>query len=199
MSLAMYASEYNSEETPKNINKKSTKNKTLKRRDSSKNNPKIDALMKKIHEDEMDDDDDSFSPLDPPISVASERIDNPMETNMEKIIESQKMKHPSQESGNYSVAANAEAFTQLPSQYAKNYYKQFIPYYNQSSENPNPSFEDMNKDELTDKLNQIIYMLEEQQNEKTENVTEELILYSFLGVFIIFVVDSFARAGKYVR
>ena len=30
-------------------------------------------------------------------------------------------------------------------------------------------------------------------------VTEELVLYMFLGVFTIFVVDSFARAGKYTR
>ncbi len=28
---------------------------------------------------------------------------------------------------------------------------------------------------------------------------EELVLYTFLGVFVIFVVDSFARVGKYVR
>jgi hypothetical protein len=26
-----------------------------------------------------------------------------------------------------------------------------------------------------------------------------VILYSFLGIFIIFIVDSFARVGKYVR
>ena len=49
------------------------------------------------------------------------------------------------------------------------------------------------------KLEKILLLLEEQQDEKTGHVTEELILYSFLGVFIIFVVDSFARAGKYVR
>jgi hypothetical protein len=41
--------------------------------------------------------------------------------------------------------------------------------------------------------------LEEQQNEKTNNITEEFILYTFLGVFIIFVVDSFSRSGKYTR
>ena len=41
--------------------------------------------------------------------------------------------------------------------------------------------------------------VEEQQNEKTNNITEEFILYTFLGVFIIFVVDSFARSGKYTR
>ena len=45
----------------------------------------------------------------------------------------------------------------------------------------------------------MINLLEEQQDEKTENVTEELVLYLFLGVFVIFVVDSFARAGKYTR
>jgi hypothetical protein len=35
--------------------------------------------------------------------------------------------------------------------------------------------------------------------EKLDHITEELVLYCFLGVFIIFIVDSFARAGKYVR
>ena len=45
----------------------------------------------------------------------------------------------------------------------------------------------------------MINLLEEQQDEKTNNVTEEVVLYSFLGVFIIFIVDSFSRVGKYVR
>ena len=45
----------------------------------------------------------------------------------------------------------------------------------------------------------MIHVLEETKDEKTENITEELILYMFLGVFVIFVVDSFARAGKYTR
>ena len=45
----------------------------------------------------------------------------------------------------------------------------------------------------------MIHLLEEQQDEKTNNVTEELVLYLFLGVFVIFIVDSFARAGKYKR
>ena len=48
-----------------------------------------------------------------------------------------------------------------------------------------------------DKLNYMIHLLEEKQDEKTNNVTEEVILYSFLGVFIIFIVDSFSRIGKY--
>ena len=56
-----------------------------------------------------------------------------------------------------------------------------------------------NRDVLLQKLDHIISLLENQQDEKTGHVTEELVLYCFLGVFIIFIVDSFARAGKYVR
>lgn len=52
---------------------------------------------------------------------------------------------------------------------------------------------------LLEKINYMIHLLEEQQLEKTNNITEEFILYTFLGVFIIFVVDSFARSGKYTR
>jgi hypothetical protein len=52
---------------------------------------------------------------------------------------------------------------------------------------------------LLEKINYMIQLLEEQQHEKTNNITEEFILYTFLGVFIIFVVDSFSRAGKYTR
>ena len=52
---------------------------------------------------------------------------------------------------------------------------------------------------LIDKLNYMINLLEEQQDERTNNVTEEVILYSFLGVFIIFVVDGFARVTRYTR
>ena len=52
---------------------------------------------------------------------------------------------------------------------------------------------------VLEKINYMIHLLEEQQLEKTNNITEEFILYSFLGVFIIFVVDSFSRSGKYIR
>lgn len=61
------------------------------------------------------------------------------------------------------------------------------------------TYENVAHDVLLQKLNYMIHLLEEQQDEKTNNVTEEVILYSFLGIFIIFVCDSFARVGKYVR
>tara|TARA_B100000900_G_scaffold2542_1_gene2185 strand:+ start:2143 stop:2784 length:642 start_codon:yes stop_codon:yes gene_type:complete len=57
----------------------------------------------------------------------------------------------------------------------------------------------LNNKDLLSKLDYIIHLLEEQHNEKTNHITEELILYLFLGIFIIFVLDSFARASKYVR
>lgn len=74
--------------------------------------------------------------------------------------------------------------------------KYFVPYYNRVANEQNI---DGVKDQIHDKLNYLIHMLEEQQNEKTDQVTEELLLYFFLGVFIIFLVDSFVRVGKYTR
>jgi hypothetical protein len=52
---------------------------------------------------------------------------------------------------------------------------------------------------LLEKLNYLIQLMEEQQSEKTTYVMEEFLLYSFLGIFMIFIVDSFSRSGKYVR
>jgi hypothetical protein len=66
------------------------------------------------------------------------------------------------------------------------------PYYINQQTTPN-------RDVLIEKLNYMIHLLEEQRDEKVGSITEEVILYSFLGIFIIFIVDSFARAGKYVR
>ena len=94
------------------------------------------------------------------------------------------------------------------------YYKKVLPGYNpnnNSTNNPtNKQYYKMNynnntnttlpsQDVLLQKINYMITLLEDQQDEKTNNVTEEVVLYSFLGIFIIFIVDSFAKVGKYVR
>jgi hypothetical protein len=88
------------------------------------------------------------------------------------------------------------------------YYKRILPGYSQQK-NPNnkPYYSTANynitepysQDVLLQKLNYMITLLEEQQDERTNNVTEEVVLYSFLGIFIIFIADTFVRAGKYVR
>ena len=96
-----------------------------------------------------------------------------------------------------------EYFSNLIPNYKNNAYQpneNNIPYYSYSNnyqghQQVNP---DQN-DSIINKLNYMINLLEEQQDERTNNVTEEVILYSFLGIFMIFIVDSFARVGKYTR
>ena len=99
---------------------------------------------------------------------------------------------------------------------ADEYYSKYLPGINNLARNKmnkqfynsaqNSNLNDMNSnygsgsnDILLQKINYMINLLEEQQDEKTNNVTEEVVLYSFLGIFIIFVVDSFARVGRYTR
>ena len=68
-------------------------------------------------------------------------------------------------------------------------------YYNNQSQNPNIS---TNQD-LLKKLDNILHILEEEHEEKNTYITEELILYLFLGIFIIYVLDNFVKVGKYKR
>jgi hypothetical protein len=78
------------------------------------------------------------------------------------------------------------------------YYKKVIPGY--SSHSTTSQFtRETDPDILLQKINYMINLLEEQQDERTNNVTEEVVLYSFLGIFIIFIVDSFSKTSKYVR
>ena len=73
----------------------------------------------------------------------------------------------------------------------------YVPYTTMASNDG--SANNNNNQELMERINYMIFLLEEQKNEKTGSVHEEMVLYSFLGVFVIFIVDSFARAGKYSR
>lgn len=72
-------------------------------------------------------------------------------------------------------------------------YKQKVHYYD------NAGGVNTTNNDLITKLNYMIKLLEEEKDIKQNTVTEELILYLFLGIFIIFIIDSFARASKYVR
>lgn len=72
---------------------------------------------------------------------------------------------------------------------------QYVPHSQQTS---SPG-QYVQQSELLEKLNYIIQMMEDEKDEKTGHVMEELILYSFLGVFLIFMTDSFAKVGKYIR
>jgi len=62
-----------------------------------------------------------------------------------------------------------------------------------------PNEKENNINDVERKLNYLIKMMETQKNDNVQYLTEEIILYGFFGVFIIYVIDSFTRVGKYVR
>ena len=49
------------------------------------------------------------------------------------------------------------------------------------------------------KINYILDILEQQKDIKTHQKKEEIILYFFLGLFIIYILNSFVEIGKYSR
>jgi hypothetical protein len=150
---------------------------------------------------ECDDDDDdcdlaNFKPLSPMKNISKNSYQNIKHPPIPANIQENTVKEDNVENEQFGEVTK-ENFAQLGEVTSNDYYKQYVPYYTQlqgSSEEVHT-----NKDTLMTKLNYMIHLLEEQQDEKTDNVTEELVLYLFLGVFVIFVVDSFARVGKYKR
>jgi len=87
------------------------------------------------------------------------------------------------------------------STYASQYYEQFVPYAESlagqlaNGGSASGAVISGTNAALIEKLNYIIHMLEDKKEEKTGHVIEELVLYCFLGVFIIFIVDTFTRAA----
>ena len=156
--------------------------------------PSKRALSTGNDDDDTDDENDlgNFEPLAGP-TVSSPKV--PFKRQRQQYHTRPVKEEEEEEENDIGI----ENFAQLPvgEVTAEDYYKQYVPYYTQMQ----GTQEDVhtNKDALMTKLNYMIHLLEEQQDEKTDNVTEELVLYLFLGVFVIFVVDSFARAGKYTR
>ena len=153
-----------------------------------------DVPSRRECDDSSDDDCDltNFHPLTPPTSNMSKDSYNTQ--YQEEPLQSKALVDIDEDEGG---PVSVESFAQLGEVTPDNYYKQYVPYYTQLQGSPEEVH--TNKDALMTKLNYMIHLLEEQQDEKTDNVTEELVLYLFLGVFVIFVVDSFARVGKYKR
>lgn len=96
------------------------------------------------------------------------------------------------------VPCTVEDFGSLVDSRANEYYARVAPMRGNGVWQQ-PGRDSAQRDASLAKLDYLIHLLEEQRDERTGHVTEEIILYSFLGVFMIFIVDSFARAGKYVR
>ncbi len=181
-----------SELLSKNIYNKKRKNKTIRKRTKLPSSKVTSFLnsMKNVQEnmdteENMDSDGEGLADFNPPPNGELTKQPDPSVNNLENI------DNPNLDDGGVSP----EAYSQIKNDVMKSYYDSYIPYYN-TPQNENVH---QNKDELMRKLNYLIHLMEEDKDEPTKNVTEELILYMFLGVFTIFVVDSFARAGKYTR
>jgi hypothetical protein len=101
-------------------------------------------------------------------------------------------------SGNYS---NSDVDLYNLSNYAHNYKPQSTAAINTASGYYSSMGlgKESGNSKIMERINYMIHMLEEQQHEKTNNITEEFILYVLLGVFTIFIVDSFSNIGKYTR
>ncbi len=206
MSLAVFAAPFENnsnyklinDEEDNSINKKRiAKNKTQKKRSLNENvNPKVLSAMQQIHSSiNSDDNEEELNNFVPPpnaISAGSERIS---------------MRQELLESDNNENTISEDQYNSL---YSKQYSSQYLPktllnddYIDDSAYKTNlPNMNNVSNNsngDIVDRMNYMIHLLEDQQGRKTDNVTEEIILYSFLGIFTIFVVDSFARVGKYVR
>lgn len=188
-------SEFNKDQKPNmellsNMYKK-RKNKTIRKRaklPSAKAEEFLNS-MKNYSEnmEEMDGDGEGLANFNPPPKAELTKIPEDVVENLDN---QNSLNQPADDS-----AVTVEGYNNLNNDVMKNYYDSYVPYYN----NPQNQSTFQNKDELMKKLNYLIHLMEENKDEPNKNVTEELVLYMFLGVFTIFVIDSFARAGKYTR
>ena len=227
MSLAMFAApfddntELNSNNSDNLINqKRRTHSKTYKKYPKENfDNNKVNSVLEKIHSnlDADDDDDDKvmFNPPPPAKSAGVERTKPlPQKEQMMNMTSNNdamfrtlgRAPQPNYEGtdnldlNDYGIYGDEKS--------NEEYYKRVMPGYTQQKNPTNKPYYNTNnyiqqetpsQDVLLQKLNYMITLLEDQQDERTNNVTEEVVLYSFLGIFIIFIADTFVKAGKYVR
>ena len=225
MSLAMYAAPFDTDinqinnkdkDNDTSIGRKRNMNNRTQKRVPKENvySDKVNSVLQSIHNlPDQSEGLSDFNPLPPPSSAGVEQT-RIRDNNESSLDNGSMMSHdPTMQQYQHH---NQEPTTEDNSKNPETYYKRFMPNYdtmykksphnlpyysnNYSSSHPPSSSSSLSpNDILTQKLNYMINLLEERQDERTNNVTEEVVLYSFLGIFIIFIVDSFARVGKYVR
>ena len=199
-SLAYYAAPFGGESDSKNESyiEKKRKNRTLKRSPTLKTH--VQSMINEIHK--SSDDDDSSEDLSDFDGIQSNVVP-PTATQPKPTSYTPNLAKPTDTTTSDNSLGDEpvsiESFNNLQNDYAQQYYNQYIPNIDQASGTQSQQQTPTQQKNLIEKLDHIIHLLEESKDEKTGHVTEELVLYSFLGVFIIFIVDSFARAGKYVR
>ena len=227
MSLAMSAAPYDDNENNNSnsaINNKRTTshNRTQKRFPNQLiDTDKINNDLQSLHTNSSEGSDDSngladFNPPSPPISSGVQRTTDakPSPTlNTESMQTLGRTPAPAEEYNDERLDLNNFSTNYGSKITNEDYYKRFVPNYpKQQAENervnkqyynqyPAPAYGGAMPDNnvLVEKINYMIHLLEENKDERVGSVTEEVILYSFLGIFIIFMADSFSRIGKYKR
>lgn len=193
---------------------------------SANNTERVNTVLKSINQrgngsvsqdpigyNENDNDLGDFKPIPAPISIGAQRAGS--YDTYEKTTRAEKSEPSAQNDGDMD---NLSINNHFNNQQVETYIKSLIPGLNhkgsgapesknnvkitddnRSNSVVNTYESDSSPQTIVEKLDYLINLLEEQQAEKTNNITEEIILYAFLGIFIIFLVDSFARVGRYVR
>jgi hypothetical protein len=224
MSLAMFAAPFdeNIESNSNNadiINKKRRTHSRTQKMHTRENfdTNKVNSVLEKIHNnlDDEEDDKDTFNPPPKPESagvqktIPKESMINMSAKNNELMFRTLGRAPQPNYVNNDNLDLN-DYSNYGDNKTNEDYYKRVIPGYTEQKNITNKPYYNMvnynnniketpSDDLLLQKLNYMITLLEDQQDERTNNVTEEVVLYSFLGIFIIFIADTFVRAGKYVR
>ena len=193
----------NTKESVNNTNNRTYKNRKSvnfsedEKVESNKNKlTNISNLLSKLHDnDDEDEEENNFKDQ-------YEKMNSPVNTNSD-IINSELQKLNSNVENNIPTTSFLNSNINSKFSNFNDSYKSNLEYLNNINQtqgyNNNTGNVTYDNNQLLSKLDYIIHLLEEQHNEKTNHITEELILYLFLGIFIIFVLDSFAKASKYIR
>ena len=186
---------------------------------------RISNVLKSLQEMDDGDEDNAhtlgdFIPPPKPVSIGSEKKE---EAHINAHMEPPKIK-----SNVYSVDGlelNNLKYTYPDETKVNSYYQNYVPNYTSTAthqEQPNhiqnykpkyipnnnipvstPPTQSYNTysdpNIILEKLNYMIHLLEDKKDMKTKSTFEEMLLYCFLGIFTIFLVDSFSRVGKYIR
>jgi len=187
MNNLLNPSEFKSENKNRKLNRKDL-NKTIKKKRQQKNYS-LEHLTSNMNDGDDSDDESGLANFNPPPTPV---------VQSKTAMRTKPIQNQSKSSTDTTTddAVSTEAFRDMNSTYTGQYHNGYVPYYAKAADQQQIHG---NKNELLEKLNYMIHLLEENKDEPTGHVTEELILYCFLGVFVIFTIDSFARVGKYIR
>lgn len=205
MSLAIYASPFDNSEITEIEHKKQLHNKTQKRElKSSYDTNKVNSVLQSLHNNSILDDYSNnlgdFTPPPKPVSIGSIKKIGTEETRPITNHLLNLDRQPETLNSDSSLDVNDYNKNYTDDKTKNEYYKKFIPNYSGNNNHTyTPPINKNPNDILLNKLNYMIHLLEEKQDEKTNNITEEVVMYSFLGIFMIFICDSFSRVGKYIR